>query len=69
MSADEYDRDLDNRNRVMSEADMRADQRLYGKIGDDETDYGGGPKKRKNMRGRKGKYYSQVDDEDQTFLE
>jgi hypothetical protein len=26
-------------------------------------------KKRKNMRGRKGKYYSQVDDEDQTFLE
>jgi hypothetical protein len=26
-------------------------------------------KRRKNMRGRKGKYYSQVDDEDQTFLE
>ena len=53
---------------------MRGDQRLYGTLGEgtDDDDLGsayGGSKRRKNMRGRKGKYYSQVDDEDQTFLE
>ena len=34
-----------------------------------DNEYTAGYKKRKNMRGRKGKYYSQVDDEDQNFLE
>jgi hypothetical protein len=54
--------------RMMNMANMRNDQRQYGTTqGEDETP--GNYKKRKNMRGRKGKYYSQVDDEDQTFLE
>lgn len=71
MSAEEYERDLDERIRMMSTANMRGDQRVYGKFDDDyENDSQfGGYKRRKNMRGRKGKYYSQVDDEDQTFLE
>ena len=63
LSADEYDRDFDSRMRMMNMANMRNDQRLYGTTqGEDETP--GNYKKRKNMRGRKGKYYSQVDDED-----
>jgi hypothetical protein len=65
MSAEEYDRDLDSRMRMMSAANMRGDQRLYGMPGDEVDDeYYHGQKKKKNMRGRKGKYYSQVDDED-----
>jgi hypothetical protein len=68
LTADEYDRDYDSRMRMMNMANMRNDQRQYGTTqGEDETP--GNYKKRKNMRGRKGKYYSQVDDEDQTFLE
>jgi hypothetical protein len=60
MSAEEYERDLGSRNRMLSAADMRGDQRLYGKIGTDQDpdDDPGAYKKRKNMRGRKGKYYS-----------
>lgn len=71
MTADEYDRDLDERMRMMSAANMRGDQRNYGLMSDEDADefYQGYNKKKKNMRGRKGKYYSQVDDEDQTFLE
>lgn len=46
----------------MSAANMRGDQRGYGgKLGEDEEDelmYPHMNKKRKNMRGRKGKYYS-----------
>lgn len=69
MSAEEYDRDYDSRMRMMNMANMRGDQRNYGKQGDYEEDPPVMNKRRKNMRGRKGKYYSQVDDEDQTFLE
>jgi hypothetical protein len=55
--------------RMMNMANMRNDQRQYGTTqGEDDYDVPGA-KKRKNMRGRKSKYYSQVDDEDQTFLE
>lgn len=70
MSADEYDRDLDSRSRMISAANTRGDQRAYGNINDDfDDEFANAYKKKKNMRGRKGKYYSQVDDEDQTFLE
>ena len=50
-------------------ANMRNDQRQYGTNQGDDEETPGAYKKRKNMRGRKGKYYSQVDDEDQTFLD
>lgn len=73
MSAEEYERDLDSRMRMMSAANMRGDQGNYGKFGatdgEGDNEYLTGYKKKKNMRGRKGKYYSQVDDEDQNFLE
>ena len=72
MTAEEYERDLENRIR-MTAANLRGDQRNYGNFGTNDSDmdneYAAGYKKRKNMRGRKGKYYSQVDDEDQNFLE
>lgn len=45
---------------------QRMHQRNYGKI-ESDNDTASGRKKNK-MRGRKGKYYSQVDDEDQSFL-
>jgi hypothetical protein len=35
MSAEEYERDLDERIRMMSTANMRGDQRVYGKFDDD----------------------------------
>lgn len=55
---------------MMSAANTRGDQRAYGNINDDfDDEFPNAYKKKKNMRGRKGKYYSQVDDEDQTFLE
>ena len=73
MSAEEYKRDLDSRMRMMSAANMRGDQGNYGQFGatdgEGDSEYLTGYKKKKNMRGRKGKYYSQVDDEDQNFLE
>jgi len=61
MSAEEYDRDYDGRLKMMNMANLRNDQRNYGNFGDqDDFDDSvqGGYKKRKNMRGRKGKYYS-----------
>lgn len=71
MTAEEYDTDLEDRLRMLSAANMRGDQRNYGQFGDTEMDdeFPQGYKKKKNMRGRKGKYYSQVDDEDQNFLD
>jgi len=55
----------------MSAADMRGDQRNYGQFNEEFDDEMAGAykKKGKNLRGRKGKYYEQVDDEDQTFLQ
>jgi|LauGreDrversion4_2_1035121.scaffolds.fasta_scaffold303640_1 hypothetical protein len=73
MTAEEYERDLDQRIRMLNAANLRGDQRNYGQFGntdgDIDNEYMAGSKKKKNMRGRKGKYYSQVDDEDQNFLE
>ena len=74
MSGEEYDRDFDKRmqdlGRMSNLAEERKESRHYGKLqedDDEETPLNG--KKKKQMRGRKGKYYSQVDDEDQSFLE
>ena len=64
MHAEEYDRDLENRMQMMSAANMRGDQGgqyTAGGPGTDsemDDDMPGGAKRRKNMRGRKGKYYS-----------
>ena len=74
MSGEEYDRDFERRmqelERLNNLAEERKESRVYGKVQDDDdenTPLNG--KKKKQMRGRKGKYYSQVDDEDQSFLE
>jgi hypothetical protein len=59
MSGDDYDRDYDSRMRMHNQANLRNDQRLYGVTqGEDDDDVAGNYKRRKNMRGRKGKYYS-----------
>lgn len=67
MSAEQYEKDLDFRMRITSPADIRGNQGNYGLFGtptDGEGEYSAGYKKKKYMRGRKGKYYNQVEDED-----
>lgn len=69
MTGEEYDSDYGTRMQLQNMANMRKDQRIYGNQGDTNDDTSVNYKRRKNMRGRKGKYYSQVDEEDQDFLD
>ena len=51
-------------------ADERNDARYITKMGnEDEEDAPHSSRKKNRLRGRKGKYYEQVDDEDQSFLQ
>lgn len=69
MSGEDYDSDYDRRMQLLNMANLRKEGRLYGTQGDTNNDQSINYKRKKNMRGRKGKYYSQVDEEDQDFLD
>lgn len=70
MNGEEFDRDFNSRMQLLDIAGIRNENRAYGTKGDNDDDsQNANYKRRKTMRGRKGKYYSQVDAEDQNFLE
>lgn len=53
----------------MNPAEERNELRYQTQMGDNTDDGMTSARKKNRMRGRKGKYYEQVDDEDQTFLQ
>eukprot|EP00347_Sterkiella_histriomuscorum_P011390 403372642 len=71
---EDYDKEYERKIRELfhgrNPADERNDMRYLNKLGGDTTDQelGFSSRKKNRLRGRKGKYYEQVDDEDQTFL-
>jgi hypothetical protein len=64
MNGEDYDRDFERRMQEMARqsnlAEERKEHRTYGKVQDDDDESTPltGSKKKKQMRGRKGKYYS-----------
>lgn len=73
MDGDEYDKEFERRMWELfhgkNPADERNDSRYMTKLGnEDEEDVPHSSRKKNRLRGRKGKYYEQVDDEDQSFL-
>jgi hypothetical protein len=74
MTGEEYDKEMENKFRKSKDdlANMRKDEKLYGKDANKDEDEFMTPSQRKKareskMRGRKDKYYNQVDDEDMSF--
>ena len=73
MDGDEFDKDYEQRLKdLLGRNDQRKDARLYGGSTIGESDEDPQSKRKGNkgkMRGRKDKYYEQVDNEDMAFAE